>query len=825
MTEEKDEFAAVAAATVLDAAPDAFILVDASGTVRFANQQVTALFGYRRDEVIGLPIEALIPEPARARHAEHRRQYMGVGERRLMGVSLDVFALHQDGHQFPVEVSLSQIVPGPTGLVAATIRDVSEGKRLQRSPREHQQLLRRLIEFSDDAIITKTLDGTVTSWNPAAQKLFGYTAEEAIGHSMQLVIPPERSNEETMILAKIARGELVDHFETVRARANGTRIDISTTISPLKDANGRVIGASTIARDITERKTHERKMLAQLARLNLLQQVTRAIGERQDVDSIYQVVIRSIEDHMSVDFAAIALYEPASDVIVLKRVGAKSRALAVALTLSEEARVGIDQNGLSRCLRGNLVYESDLSDATHPLPAKLASAGLRALVIAPLSVTNKVFGVMILARRAPASFASSDCEFLLQLSDHVALAAHQAQLYAALQQAYEDLRRTQQTVMQQERLRALGQMASGIAHDISNSLSPAALYAQVLLERDPGLDEHTRRSLGVIQQAVEDAGRTLGRLQTFYRPREGESRPIDFDLNALLQQVADITRARWSDMPQERGIVIHLRMDLAPDLPRIMGAENEIRDALTNLVLNAVDAMPEGGTLTLRSRVSAAGDDGPLRASAEVIDTGVGMSEATRRRCFEPFFTTKGERGTGLGLAMVYGMAQRHGADCEIESNLGHGTTVRLSFPVMPALPGAPAARTRHSVPPLRILVVDDDPLILQSLRDILEFDGHVVVTADGGQSGIDEFLAAREADRAFDIVISDVGMPNVDGRTLGASIRSVEPGISIILLTGWGQRLQAEPDVSRYADRVLSKPPRMSELRTALRELAKSRR
>ena len=148
MTEEKDEFAAVAAATVLGAAPDAFILVDASGTVRFANQQVTALFGYRRDEVIGLPIEALIPEPSRARHAEHRRQYMGVGERRLMGVSLDVFALHQDGHQFPVEVSLSQIVPGPTGLVAATIRDVSEGKRLQRSPREHQQLLRRLIEFS-----------------------------------------------------------------------------------------------------------------------------------------------------------------------------------------------------------------------------------------------------------------------------------------------------------------------------------------------------------------------------------------------------------------------------------------------------------------------------------------------------------------------------------------------------------------------------------------------------------------------------------------------------------------------------------------------------
>jgi signal transduction histidine kinase/ActR/RegA family two-component response regulator len=431
---------------------------------------------------------------------------------------------------------------------------------------------------------------------------------------------------------------------------------------------------------------------------------------------------------------------------------------------------------------------------------------------------------MIAARRERAAFASADCEFLRQLSEHLALAAHQVRLHSALQQAYEDLRQSQQAVMQQERLRALGQMASGIAHDINNALSPASIYTQSLLERDATLSESARETLRVIQRAIDDVGQTVSRMRMFYRPREPELALAPLDLNVLLQQVAELTRARWSDIPQERGIVIDLKKELAPDLPPVMGAENEVRDALTNLVLNAVDAMPEGGTLTLRTGVANGTDGGESalpQVRVEVRDTGVGMTEAVRMRCLEPFFTTKGERGTGLGLAMVYGMVQRHSAELEIESETGSGTTMRVVFPAewrrdaQRATPAAPASRR------LRILLVDDDPLLLKSLTDVLESDGHSVSSADGGQRGIDEFLAARERGESFEAVITDLGMPTVDGRTVAAAVKTSASSTPVILLTGWGQRIQGEGELPEHIDRVLSKPPRLLELRTALEELA----
>src|SRR5262249_9229241 len=161
-----------------------------------------------------------------------------------------------------------------------------------------------------------------------------------------------------------------------------------------------------------------------------------------------------------------------------------SQELTPRMALAEQMRIDIDENGLARCMRGELVYEPDIATSRFAFPARLAQGGMRSLVIAPLVVQSQVFGVMVAARRAAAAVSSSDCEFLRQLSEHVALAVHQAQLYGALQTAYADLRETQQVVMQHERLRALGQMASGIAHDINNALSPASLYVQSLLERD-----------------------------------------------------------------------------------------------------------------------------------------------------------------------------------------------------------------------------------------------------------------------------------------------------------------------------------------------------
>ncbi|MES1196797.1 MAG: ATP-binding protein, partial [Steroidobacter sp.] len=280
---------------------------------------------------------------------------------------------------------------------------------------------------------------------------------------------------------------------------------------------------------------------------------------------------------------------------------------------------------------------------------------------------SKVFGVLLAARSVINGFTSGEAEFLRQLSEHVALAAHNAQIYGALQQAYEELRQSQQTILQQERLSALGQIASGVAHDINNAISPVALYTESLLQYEPGLSDRTRKYLGTIQRAIEDVAQTVSRMREFYRTREPRLDLVQIDLNDIAQQVIDLTQVRWRDVPQESGVVIEMKTGFTPSLPKVMGAEHEIRDALTNLIFNAVDAMPRGGILSVCTKVISKKEHNVQDTFIwlEVSDTGVGMDEKTRKRCLEPFFTTKGERGTGLGLAMVYGMVKRHNAELQ----------------------------------------------------------------------------------------------------------------------------------------------------------------
>ena len=575
--------------------------------------------------------------------------------------------------------------------------------------------------------------------------------------------------------------------------------------------------------EITERKLAETKVQAQLARLAQLHQITRATGERQDLKSIFQVVIRSLEDHLPVDFSCMCLYDQAAHTLTVTSVGTHSEALATELALTESSHIPIDRNGLSRCVRGQLVYEPDITQVEFPFPQRLVRGGLQSLVVAPLLVESKVFGVLVAARRQPNSFSSGECEFLKQLSEHVALAAHQAQLYGALQQAYDDLRQSQQTTLQQERLRALGQMASGIAHDINNAISPVTLYTEALLANEPGLSARARDYLTTIQHSMDDVAQTVSRMREFYRQREPQLSLVPVDLNLLIPQVVNLTRVRWSDMPLQNGVVIEMHTDLATGLPAILGIESEIREALTNLIFNAVDAMPAGGVLTLRTRRIDV--TGGATVAIEVTDTGVGMDEDTRRRCMEPFFTTKGERGTGLGLAMVYGTVQRHGAEIEIDSAPGRGTTLRVLFPVPAASTASPSAALAPIPVPVRLklLIVDDDPLIIKSLRDTLESDGHEVVPASGGQEGIDAFLAAHKNGRPFSLVITDLGMPYIDGRKVSGAVKAASPSTPVIMLTGWGERMVDEGDIPAHVDRVLGKPPKLRELRAAFAQLIPS--
>ena len=573
-----------------------------------------------------------------------------------------------------------------------------------------------------------------------------------------------------------------------------------------------------VGRADRERRHAERRLRSKVARLKLLSQITRAIALRQDLQSIFGIVARSVADNLPVDLCAIVVRDAATGVVtVASLVASREQGSTDALVVGE--RLESDGSGLDRSLRGDVVYEENTAAIPLEFTQRLARAGLLSIVIAPLRAETSIFGVLIAARRQQSAFDSTASEFLTQLAEQVALASHQAQLNAALKEAYDRLQATQNGLMQQERLRALAEMASGVAHDINNAITPVTLYTELLIEEEKSLSPRGREYLGIIQRVIGNVASTVTRMREFSRPSLLPTAFEAVDLNATAREVAELTRPAWKDQVQQRGSRIRLQLELGPDPLNVPGSKQEIRDALANLVLNAVDAMPKGGTLTIRTQQQ---DKCVL---IEVIDTGQGMTDETRRHCLEPFYTTKGERGTGLGLAMVYGTVQRHHAKLEIDSEVGVGTTMRMRFASGGAQIQAiaPQEEPVPSVGSLRILAIDDDPLVREALRYVLEVDGHVVTEADGGAEGITAFENAIQQRTVFDIVITDLGMPDIDGRQVAAKVKSISPATPVIMLTGWGQRMLADHELPEHVDHMLGKPPGLKELRTALWEMRKA--
>lgn len=577
---------------------------------------------------------------------------------------------------------------------------------------------------------------------------------------------------------------------------------------------------------IAERERAESALKQQFVRISFLNQITQAISDRQDTDSILHVVLRQLEDHMGLDLGMVALADEKNPTLNVAALRVKNSRLAQEFDLHEGSTLPREETGFAPCEKGQTVYFADTIKSSAAFIEKMAATGWRSAAAVPLMVEEKLFGVLVAARLKTDGFSSGDCEFLRMLSEHVALAAHQARLHDHLETAYHELRRTQATVLQQERLKALGQMASGIAHDINNALSPVVGFSDLILKNDHGLDANGKKYLKYIRTAGEDIAHIVARLREFYRTREENESLHQINLNTIVEQTVEMTRPRWRDIPQSNGITIEVQTEPGKALPELPGIESEIREALTNLVLNAVDAMPKGGRITLRTRCVQPHTGGaqPAQVAVEVSDNGMGMDEETRKRCLEPFFSTKGKRGTGLGLAMVYGVVKRHEGTIEIETAPGKGTTFRLLFPVRPSVDKTKDEQTDAPVEPLRILCIDDEPLLRELIKEILERDGHDVRVSENGQSGLDEFRCAREQERPFDVVITDLGMPYIDGRQVARTVKEESPSTPVVMLTGWGTFMKEDGSTPEQVDGILSKPPRSRELRDVLSQVSSGR-
>jgi signal transduction histidine kinase len=375
-----------------------------------------------------------------------------------------------------------------------------------------------------------------------------------------------------------------------------------------------------------------------------------------------------------------------------------------------------------------------------------------------------------------------------------------------LERALADVQRAQTQLVQQERLGALGVMAGGIAHDFNNALSIIMGFGEILLRDLPqGLTEgNATQPISAILTAAGDAAKIVSRLGEFYRSEEAGERREHVDLNLLIQQAAEFTQPRWQTASAAGGRTIVMTTDPC-EIACITGDAAELREMLTNLIFNAVDAMPAGGSLQL----STCTENGSV--VLRLIDTGTGMSETVRQHCLEPFFTTKGDKGTGLGLSMVFGIVQRHAGTIEIESELGRGTSFIFRFPPASdeciALPDAPPWPNS----PLRVLVVDDQPILCELVCEHLQDDFHTVETAFSGREALEKFRAA-----SFDLVITDQVMAEMTGEQLALAIKDLNPEMPVILLTGYGRESADKTAYSSAIDLVLGKPMTRAALRHA---------
>jgi nitrogen fixation negative regulator NifL len=682
---------------------------------------------------------------------------------------------HKQGHVVWVllTVSLVRTAAGQPLYFIAQIQDITDRKRNE----ERLRLQSTALEAAANAVVITERDGSILWTNPAFTKLTGYTAAEVVGQNPRVLKSGEHDEAFYRNLWKTVTSGNVWRGDMINRRKDGSLYSEEMTITPVRNERGEVTHFIAIKQDVTDRQQTERS-------LRESEELFRSLSASSPL-GIFLTDTRGLFTYINPRCRQIlgcSLIESQNN--------------GWTKVIHPDDREAAWQHWLEyvQSAKGEYSYEYRIQnpDGTTRF-AHVRAAPLRS------------------EERASMGFVGS----IEDITQHRRSEDELRESKQSLERALQELRAAHDQVVQQERLRALGTMASGIAHDFNNALAAILGFTELLCNRPENLADtkKTLRYLQMINTAAQDAGIVVNRLREFYRQRDEGEVFAPVDLNKLIEQAVSLTQPKWKNQAEAKGVTIRVVTEFERIRP-VAGSEAGLREALTNLIFNAVDAMPQGGTITVRTRSANS------RVIMEVADTGMGMTEEVRQRCLEPFFTTKGDRGTGLGLSMVYGILQRHRGSVEIETAPGKGTTFRLS---LPAAQEKPPTCKRDSAPasirPLRVLLVDDEDIVCQILREYLVEDGHVVETAANGHEALDKLPKA-----AFDVVILDRAMPGLSGDQTALAIKELKPELPVILLTGFGNMMQAAGETPPGIDLVLGKPVTIAGLRSALAQVVKSR-
>lgn len=724
---------------------------------------------------------------------------------------------------------------GKVRRMVGSIEDIHERKKAEESIRAIEKRFRQAIHAASGAAYELRVDENSqrSHYIFIDENIEEYTgipphkfSREGLVSMEKEIVFRDRSfkGDRVSVREKFWNGELpVYHADLKIVNQLGEERWLSDHSVPVFDEKGeKVIGSLGIIMDITWRKKMELDIQRQLSRMELYNRITRFVAERRNQEDIVDVILSALRNDLPANLVAFLV--PGRDASTMRCTHFDSEP-GYNLRIDEEIRLQEDQ--LARLRGGDHLQVAPCSTGVCSISARLRPYTLRSVVLLPIGPRAKSHGILMVARTSARAMDREELEFLEQLCQHAALALEQQQLYDNLEAAYRDLKQTQMQLMRQERLRAMGQMASGIAHDINNALAPLTMYPEMLLATMEDLSPEVREVLNLINNSALNIAQTVSRLGELYRQREGEDERRPVDLNSLIKRMVDLTRPRWRDIARQQGAEIRVELDLAEDLPFLNATESELRDAITNLLFNAIDAMPDGGVLTMRTAVE---EEGILLVCR---DTGKGMDAETINRCLEPFFTTKGSTGTGLGLPMVQAVIDRHFGSMNITSAPGEGTSFEIHFPLRRMVPDQDFVHLGRSPTPLalsidfsevHLLLVEDDQAVRRALSTALVRDGFDLVVVESGAEALEAFQSAITGDEKFDIVITDLGMPGIDGIQLSEKLRDIQPGIPIILLTGWGRHFGRYRQHPETVDIVLSKPPLMQEIRDAVRKLLTGR-
>jgi PAS domain S-box-containing protein len=578
----------------------------------------------------------------------------------------------------------------------------------------------------------------------------------------------------------------VDHLEANRSFQEADRY-------PLQ------LFAAQAATAIENARLHE-AAVRRGAELETLLAATRSVMSGLELQEILDRIVAEAHRISGVPHVKILLLDRSAGLLRVGAVRGMARVPGETLPLDRGLSAHVIRSG-------EPLYIAQCAEDPRNLKGERDRAlGLQAYLGLPISRGTEILGVLTFNTTTPKNFSPAELAYLTSFAGQAAIAIENARLYTELHDSYARLQAAQGELVRTEKLRGLGQMAAGIAHDLNNTL--AAILGQVELVKLRGVPPDIQESLHTLETAAADGAQVVRRLQDFARQRA--SLPlVSLALPPVVQEALGITGPRWKDEVQRRGQTIQVRVDLEA-LPPILGHAPEIREALTNVIFNAVDAMPEGGVLTVTGTTTPGG------VCLHVADTGVGMPETVRQKIFEPFFTTKGVKGTGLGLSVVYGIMERHGGRVLVASRPGEGTTISLQFQAASAAPREAAPdRPPDPRPARRILLIDDEPVVRRTMAELLRAAGQTVHVAESGPAGLAQLAAALP-----DIVLTDLGMPEMSGVELARRVKAAHPRLPVVLLTGWGDTAMLSADDRAAVDRVLGKPARMAEVLRVVAEL-----